>query len=244
MARVAMLVCVTLFVPTIAAAQPIPEGFDTYLLGLMYRGDSSTAAPSVSSEVAADLQKGHLANLDQMWKEGLLLASGPIGDKGALRGVLILRGDRARIDQRIADDPLVKAGRLSITLKPWMGPADIGTEYKKWAAANPGAEDKMKTYQLVLMRPTATAAPLTPPEQLAHLRHMDTMVKAGQLIMAGPVLEPGDLAGLFVFDTDGATVDRLVSADPAVSSRKMQVERHAWMVADLVLPKGFKVPLP
>jgi hypothetical protein len=73
---------------------------------------------------------------------------------------------------------------------------------------------------------------------------MDAMVKAGHLIVAGPVLEPGDLAGIFVFDTDAAQADKLASSDPAVTSRKMSIERHPWMVADQVLPKGFKVPLP
>ena len=238
---------VTLLVPVAGAdnsqspSSQTPPGFHNYLLGLMYRGDGAVPA----GETAAGLQKAHLANLTRMWDEGLLLASGPIADKGDLRGVLIFRGDdRAAVEGRLGDDPLVKAGRLRVTLKPWMGPADIGVEYKKWAAANAGAPDKMRTYQLVLMRPAPTAGPMTPDEQLAHLKHMDAMVKAGQLVTAGPILEPGDLAGIFVFDTDAAQADTLVAADPAVVSKKMVVERHPWMVAEQVLPKGFKVPLP
>jgi uncharacterized protein YciI len=240
MRRVLLIALVTLLVPAPAAPQPTPPGFEIYVLGLMTRGNGDIPA----GETAQGLQKAHLANLNKMWEEGLLLASGPIGDDGDLRGVLILRGDRAVIDRRIGDDALVKAGRLRIALKPWMGPADIGAQYKQWAAANPGAPDKMRTYQLVLMRPAPTAAPLTPPEQLAHLRNMDTMVKNGHLITAGPVLEPGDLAGIFVFDTGAAEADKLAASDPAVTSKKMVVERHPWMVAEQVLPKGFKVPLP
>jgi uncharacterized protein len=102
----------------------------------------------------------------------------------------------------------------------------------------------MRTYQLVLMKPAPTAAPMTPAEQLAHLKHMDAMVKSGHLITAGPVLEPGDLAGIFVFDSDAAKADELAGSDPAVTSKKMLVERHPWVVAEQVLPKGFKVPLP
>jgi hypothetical protein len=162
-----------------------------------------------------------------------------------LRGVVIFRGgDRTVIDRRLADDPLVAAKRLVVTLKPWMGPARIGAAYRQRAAANSGGPDTMRTYQLVLMRPTPTAAPMTVPEQLAHLHHMDKMVKAGHLITAGPILEPGDLAGIFVFDTDAARADALTASDPAVAARKMVMERHPWMVAEGVLPKGFKVPLP
>lgn len=238
----ALLTVVTLFVPVDLPAQPKPpDGFDTYLLGLMYRGTGEVPA----GETAENLQKGHLANLDAMWEDGMLLASGPIGDKGSLRGVLIFRGgDRAEVERRVANDPLIKANRLRLVMTPWMGPEGIGAEYRKWAAANPGAPDKMRTYQLILMRPAPTAAPLSPPEQLAHLTHMDARVKAGHLVLAGPVLEPGDLAGIFVFDTDAAQADTLAASDPAVTSKKMVVERHPWMVAEHVLPKGFKVPLP
>ena len=240
--RVALLTFVTLVVPAHLPAQPAPPpGFEVYLLGLMMRG-SGELPPGTTAD---GLQKAHILNLNRMWEEGLLLASGPIGDSGDLRGVLIFRGDdRRAVEKRVSDDPLIKAGRLLITLTPWMGPADIGAEYRKWADTNPGAPDKMKTYQLVLMRPAPTAAPMTPAEQLAHLTHMDAMVKAGHLVVAGPVLEPGDLAGIFVFDADRAQAEKLAASDPAVTSRKMTIELHPWMVAEQVLPKGFKVPLP
>jgi uncharacterized protein YciI len=239
MRRALVLPFITLCVPLSLLAQPAPPGFQSYLLGLMYRGTDTAAAANADS-----LQKGHLANLTRMWEDGLLVASGPIADKGELRGVLVFIGDRATVDKRLADDPMVAAGRLRVTLKPWMGPAEIGSEYRKWSKANPGGADKMHTYQLVLMKTSPTAAPLNPQEQLAHLRNMDAMVKAGHLITAGPILEPGDLAGIFVFDADAAQAEKLAASDPAVVSGKMVVERHPWMVAEQVLPKGFKVPLP
>jgi uncharacterized protein YciI len=191
------------------------------------------------------LQEGHIANLGAMWEKGLLLASGPIGDGGPLRGMLIFNGDdRTAIERSLAEDPLVKAGRLQVSLTRWMGPAGIGADYKKWAADNPGAPDRMRTYQLVLMRARPKALPMTPDEQRAHLLHMDAMAKAGHLVSAGPMLEPGELAGIFVFATDGPEAERLAASDPAVKSGKMTVARHPWMVAEGVLPKSFKVPVP
>jgi uncharacterized protein YciI len=235
------LLFITLFIPAVANAQPTPPGFSTYLVGMMTRGEAnSDAGPS-----AGELQKAHLANLNAMWEEGLLLASGPIGDTGPLRGLLVFTAsDRARIEQRIAADPLVKAGRLRVGLTRWMGPSDMGAGYRNWAADNPGKPDPMRTYQLVLMRVAPKALPMTPDEQRAHLMHMDAMVKAGHLVTAGPMLEPGELAGLFVFATDAAEADRLAASDPAVKSGKMVVERHPWLVAEGVLPKTFKVPVP
>jgi uncharacterized protein YciI len=235
-----LVVAAVLCAPAAAAHGQAPPGFTNYLVGFLSRGTGELPAGAT----AQDLQKAHLANLTRMWEEGLLLASGPIADGGDLRGLVILRGDaRATIDARFADDPLIKAGRLKVTLKAWSGPAGIGDDYRKWAAANPGAPDSMRTYQLVLLK-AGTNGAMTAAEQRAHLVNMDAMAKSGALISAGPILEPGDLAGLFIFAVGAAEADRLAASDPAVTSGKLILERHPWMVAERVLPAAFKVPLP
>jgi uncharacterized protein YciI len=227
-----------LVVSSSAQAQP---GFTTYLLGFMVRATGQLPAGSSMQE----LQKAHVANLEAMWKEGLLLASGPIADQSDLRGVLVFRGDqRDVVEKRVADDPLVKTGFLNLQLGPWIGPVGVGDEYKKWAAANPGAPDKMRTYQLVLLKTVHGARRMTPDESRAHLVNMDAMAKAGKLAVAGPVLEGSDLTGIFVFTVGAEEADALAASDPAVKAGKMTVERHPWMVAEGVLPAGFKVPLP
>lgn len=235
-----LVVVAVLLVSSWAPAAQTPPGYSNYIVGFMTRGNTELP-PGVDAQA---LQNGHLANLTRMWEEGILVASGPMADKSDLRGLLIFRGDaRAVIDARLADDPLVKAGRLKVALKPWMGPSGIGDGYKKWAAANPGAPDKMRTYQLVLLK-AGTNGPMTPEEQRAHLVNMDGMAKSGALITAGPILEPGDLAGLFFFAVGEAEADALAGSDPAVKSGKMTLERHPWMVAEGVMPASFKVPLP
>ena len=239
MVRIALGVAALLAQPALAA-QETPPGFSKYVVGLMTRG-SAELPPGANAQ---ELQKGHLANLNKLWEEGLLLASGPITDSGDLRGLLILRGDAgAAFEARMAEDPLVKAGRLKVTLKPWMGPSGIGDGYRKWAAANPGAPDKMRTYQLVLLKRGGRGA-LTADDQRAHLVSMDAMAKSGALITAGPFLEPGDLAGLFFFSVGPGEADALAAADPAVKSGKFAVERHPWLVAEGVMPASFQVPVP
>src|SRR5262245_14986716 len=103
----------------------LPPGFDAYLIGFLTR--TTGRLPAGSGFDA--LQKAHLANLNAMRQDGLLLASGPFADNGDLQGLLIFRGDRRDIvEQRVADDPLVKAGFMTIALGPWLGPAGIGDE--------------------------------------------------------------------------------------------------------------------
>jgi uncharacterized protein YciI len=219
-----------------ASAQP---GFTTYLIAFLTQGNGQLPAGASMQEV----QKSHLAHLDAMWKEGLLLASGLIGGKSALKGVLIFSGDqRELVERRVAEDPLVKAGFLQVALGPWIGPIGIGDEYRKWAAAKPGAPDKMRTYQLVLFK-AVHGQRMAPDDQRGLLQQMDAMAKGGKLAAAGPVLEGSDLAWVLVFSADADETDALAAANPAVKAGKMLAERHAWMVAEGVIPAGFKVPM-
>jgi uncharacterized protein YciI len=234
--RILAAAALVLLVISPAPAQP---GFATYLIAFLTQG---TAQPPAGASMQ-ELQKAHLAHLDAMWKEGLLLASGPIATKGELRGVLIFGGEpREQIERRVADDPLLKTGVLQVALGPWIGPTGIGDEYRKWAAANPGAPDKMRTYQLVLLK-AALGQRMSPDDQRALLLQMDALAKSGKLAAAGPVLEGSDLAWVYLFSADAEETDSLAAANPAVKAGKMLTERHAWMVAEGVLPAGFKVPM-
>ena len=222
--------------PTVAQE---PAGFTAYLIGFMMRAEGRLPEGVTQPQ----LQKAHLANLDAMWKEGLLVASGPIADKGDLRGVVIFRGDqRAAVETRVADDPLVKAGFLQISMGPWLAPVGIGDEYKKWSAANPGTPDKMRTYQLLLLKTVWSAPRITQDEQRAFVQQIDQTARAGKLSVAGPVSEGSDLAWVLVLTADAAEADAIAASISFVRAGKMQAERHPWMVAEGVLPTDFKVP--
>jgi uncharacterized protein YciI len=90
------------------------------MLGLFMRPDN---APDLSEEESAELQAGHLANIEAMAASGDLVWAGPTGDDGKLRGILVFRtlnGERLR--ELIARDPAIKIGRLGVELYPWHVP--------------------------------------------------------------------------------------------------------------------------
>jgi uncharacterized protein YciI len=90
----------------------------TYYFGVLVRGPkwSTEETPERTS-----IQEGHMAHLQAMWKAGKLVLAGPLADDGDWRGVLIYRTKTLEEAQRLAnDDPAVKAGRLVVTLHPWM----------------------------------------------------------------------------------------------------------------------------
>jgi uncharacterized protein len=92
--------------------------FDQFTVVLLHlRPD----APVHSEEAAAELQDEHLAHLAALHEAGHLLAAGPLADP-ELRGLSIFRTDPEQTRKLCEQDPAVRAGRLSVTILPWMVP--------------------------------------------------------------------------------------------------------------------------
>ena len=71
-------------------------------------------------ETTDKLQEGHMANINQMAKDGKLAIAGPFGDEGDWRGIFIFKTktmDEARM--LVEQDPMIKAGRLSYEIHSW-----------------------------------------------------------------------------------------------------------------------------
>lgn len=75
---------------------------------------------SQNEEEATILQREHLAHLGKMYELGYADISGPIGDKGTLRGITIYNVPTLKMADSLANaDPMVKAGRLVVEVHPW-----------------------------------------------------------------------------------------------------------------------------
>jgi uncharacterized protein YciI len=87
------------------------------IFGFLVRGPNTS-----QDKAAADaIQKGHLAYMDTLHKQGKLVMAGPLLDAGARRGVVVYRvKDMAEAMALAAEDPAVKAGRLTLEAYPWM----------------------------------------------------------------------------------------------------------------------------
>ena len=112
----ALLLTCMLVVP--AAAAEMPANMTTYFFGVLVKGPKWSA---YDAPERAKIQEGHMAHLTAMWKAEKLVLAGPLADDGDWRGVLIYRTKTLEEAQRLAnDDPAVKAGRLVVTMHPWM----------------------------------------------------------------------------------------------------------------------------
>jgi uncharacterized protein YciI len=122
MRRVLAVALLTLAWPGGAAgaadAGGTPPNMTTYYFGILVRGPNWT--PGETPELVA-LQKAHIAHLTDMWKAGKLVVAGPLMDDTEWRGILIYRTKTLEEAQKLADDdPAVRAGRLQVTMHPWL----------------------------------------------------------------------------------------------------------------------------
>jgi uncharacterized protein YciI len=94
-----------------------PSTLEPLILGFLIR----VANAAQNQQAAEDIQKGHLAYMDSLHKQGKLLVAGPFLDDAPVRGIVIYRvKDVAAAKALAAGDPAVKAGRLRLEAYPWM----------------------------------------------------------------------------------------------------------------------------
>jgi uncharacterized protein len=109
------------------AEEQHPPKLVRYYLGLLYKGSNRTQSP----DEAEKIQAAHLQHLESLYKRGVLLIAGPMGDDGDLRGIVVLKVDSLENAQAIVnEDPAVKTGRSRVELHPWMSQSLDVLRYK------------------------------------------------------------------------------------------------------------------
>lgn len=106
-------------------------------------------------------------------------------------------------------------------------------EYDSLAAARYGADEfGMKKYVMAFLRkgPNRDLDSLKAMAlQKAHLENIGRMAEAGQLVLAGPFLDTGDLRGIYIFNVsslEAAAV--LTNTDPAIQAGSLVMELKEW----------------
>jgi uncharacterized protein YciI len=89
----------------------------TYYIVFLYKGPNR----SQDSVTAAEIQKGHLANIERLAEEGKIAIAGPFLDNTDLRGIFIMSVDSMEEAKKLCEtDPAIIAGRLRYEIHPWM----------------------------------------------------------------------------------------------------------------------------
>ena len=94
----------------------------TYL-AFLTRGEKWTPEKTPATE---EIQKGHMANINRLAEMKKLVAAGPFGDDGQLRGIFVFRvANLEEAKTLTATDPAVQAGRLAMDIHQWMVPEGV-----------------------------------------------------------------------------------------------------------------------
>jgi uncharacterized protein YciI len=102
-----------------------PFGLTTVYLALLSKGPNRKEGDSEDRKIQ-ELQKAHIANIQRLAEMKKLVAAGPFGDDGNLRGIFVLRvGSFQEAQELCATDPMVKVGRLTVELHPWQVPEGV-----------------------------------------------------------------------------------------------------------------------
>ncbi len=101
-----------------------PDTFETYYMVFLKRGPQSA---ELTEPQIKKIQRGHLAHLTWLNKEGYTHIAGPfeVAADYPLRGVVIYRGDleMQKVKELAERDPAVKSGRLQVEILKWWVPA-------------------------------------------------------------------------------------------------------------------------
>jgi len=151
---------------------------------------------------------------------------------------IVIVGDRAAIEKPLEATGIAPIVHLDLEGNPLTedgapGSAPDGAVYDAALARSLGADQYgMKTYVMALLKPgpnrgqdAETAARL----QRAHLDNIQRMAREGDLVLAGPFADSGDVAGIYVFNV--TTVEEalaLTETDPAVKAGRLVMELHPW----------------
>lgn len=91
-------------------------GMKHYVMALLKKGPNRTQ----DSTTAANIQAGHMKNIERMAKEGKLVVAGPFEDDWDVRGIYIFNVSTVEEAQKLtATDPAIIAGRLVMELHPF-----------------------------------------------------------------------------------------------------------------------------
>jgi len=103
----------------------MPLKMNTVYLGFLKKGPNRKEGDGKTPEIQ-ELQKAHLANINRLAETKKLVAAGPFGDEGELRGLFVFRvGSLKEAEELAGTDPMIKIDRLRLELHPWKVPEGV-----------------------------------------------------------------------------------------------------------------------
>jgi len=224
-ALLALLLCIP------AAAEPPAPYYVVFL-----RPDS--ARTPITPEEGKRIMAAHMANIQSMADQGIMVAAGPFDDEHPTISGIFVFGPRTLAEaQRIAaSDPTVMQRRNTADVHPWFGPEGIGTAYFSWVKQHPDAKTEMASHTLVVLN-RSPGVKTDPKLAAAHEAFIGRCREKGVLAAAGGVDDASAISWIGIFKADSRDeAAKILQDDPLIRSGQFTAEYHRWWTADRVLP--------
>jgi len=207
------------------------QGETEYVFGFLRAAPNRADLPR---EKLMEIQKGHMAHLGKMARDGILMAAGPLGDSADLRGILIFRC--VTLDQARAaalEDPAVAAGRLRLDLASWTGPAAIGERVAAQMKADPEAKIPMTLRGFVVYWRSASTPASPDPVWDEHRAFLRQLQASGDALAAGDLRGSAEFTSIAIFPADDVPAAlKRCREDPLVQRGLVRAEGLKLFIAD------------
>lgn len=203
--------------PSSAAVAPLHWVF-------LNTGPARDKVKSLSSEQVAKMQSDHVGNFGTQFDRGALLAAGPLGDNGFIRGTVLLNAQTSdQVAECFKTDPFVQNGILAVEAHPWQ------VDVLKFGP--PLVPFQMTRHTLCVVKKSANwKPPKSEPGTDAMLKLFPGLVpqsRSGQLAVSGPFLDSSDRLGLLLFySTNQAQIQAMMEQEPAIRKGLVSLEFH------------------
>lgn len=214
-------------------------------------GPERTKIKEMTQETVSQMQAAHVGNFATQFNRGTLMAAGPLGDNGFIRGTVLLS---VQTPEQITDcfkpDPFVQNRILAVEAHPWL------VDMMKFGTPKVPFQITRHTLCIVKKGRQWTAWPeeLREDALLRLFPSLREQARSGELAISGPFSDNADKLGLLLFySTNQAAYQAQLEREPAVADGRVQLEFHPQFLGkgtlhapgeDLAPPKpGKRTPL-
>jgi uncharacterized protein YciI len=187
-------------------------------------GASRDKVKSMPETDVAKMQADHVGNFGTQFNRGTLMAAGPLGDNGFIRGTVILSVNKPeQIAECFKPDPFVQNGILEVEAHPWL--VDI------MRLGTPVVPFKLARHTICVVKKGPNWKPTSEKPAADSLLKLfpglKTRQASGELAIGGPFLDSGEKLGLLLFySTNQTEIQAELEKTSTVSEGMVQLELH------------------
>jgi len=191
-------------------------------------GTERAKTKDMPKEEVAKMQATHVGNFSTQFNKGTLMAAGPLGDNGFIRGTVILSVQTpGELAECFKTDPFVQNHILDVEAYPWM--VDV------MRFGTPNVPFQMARHTLCVVKKGTKWAPmqwkLTDGVMLNLFPELEPKWRSGELALAGPFPESfqgsNDKLGILMFySSNEAQIKMEMEKQPVVTRGEVEFELH------------------